>query len=141
MFYEIDTKWEDNKLGLLIKDEEKKIEEEDKKIKKKKKTKKIKNVDIYMMVLDEIINAKNILIEKKGKNKMNKYYYPILKTHKIIERNEEERRQRILEEKMKEMDKIRFENERRTLKEEDINIYKGEDDPKSNSEEESSEYD
>ena len=94
-----------------------------------------------MMVLDEIINAKNILIVKKGKNKMNKYYYPILKTHKIIERNEEERRQRILEEKMKEMDKIRFENERRTLKEEDINIYKGEDEPKSNSEEESSEYD
>ena len=141
MFYEIDTKWEDNKLGLLIKDEEKKIEEEDKKIKKKKKTKKIKNVDIYMMVLDEILNAKNILREKIGKNKTNKYYYPILKTHKIIERNEEERRQRILEEKMKEMDKIRFENERRTLKEEDINIYKGEDEPKSNSEEESSEYD
>jgi len=141
MFYEIDTKWEDNKLGLLIKDEEKKIEEEDKKIKKKKKTKKIKNVDIYMMVLDEILNAKNILREKIGKNKMNKYYYPILKTHKIIERNEEERRQRILEEKMKEMDKIRYENERRTLKEEDINIYKGEDEPKSNSEEESSEYD
>ena len=42
---------------------------------------------------------------------------------------------------MKEMDKIRFENERRTLKEEDINIYKEDDAPKSNSEEESSEFD
>jgi hypothetical protein len=141
LFYDIDTKWEDNKLGLLVKDEEKKIEEEDKKIKKKKKTKKYKNIDIYMMVLDEIINAKNILIEKKSKNKINKYYYPVLKTHKIIERNEEERRQRIQEEKRKEMDKIRFENERRTLKEEDINIYKEDDAPKSNSEEESSEFD
>ena len=141
LFYDIDTKWEDNKLGLLVKDEEKKIEEEDKKIKKKKKTKKYKNIDIYMMVLDEIINAKNLLIEKKSKNKINKYYYPVLKTHKIIERNEEERRQRIQEEKRKEMDKIRFENERRTLKEEDINIYKEDDAPKSNSEEESSEFD
>ena len=94
-----------------------------------------------MMVLDEITNAKNLLIEKKSKNKINKYYYPVLKTHKIIERNEEERRQRIQEEKRKEMDKIRFENERRTLKEEDINIYKEDDAPKSNSEEESSEFD
>ena len=141
MFYDIDTKWEDNKMGLLIKEEEKKIEEDDKKNKKKKRTKKYKNIDIYMLVIDDIIEAKNILIEKKRKNKTNKYYYPILKTHKIIERNEEERRQKIIEEKKKEMDKIRYENERKALNEEDINIYKGEDEHQSNSEEESSEDD
>mgnify|MGYP006873036226 CR=1 FL=1 len=94
-----------------------------------------------MIVLDEIINAKNILFQKKSKNKVNIYYYPILKTHKIIERNEEERKQKLIEEKRKAMDKLRYEKERRTLKEEDINIYKEEDAPKSNTEEESSEYD
>ena len=141
MFYNIDTKWEDNKMGLLVKEEEKKVEEDDKKNKKKKKAKKSKNIDIYMIVIDEIANAKNILIEKKGRNKKNKYYYPILKTHKIIERNEEERRQKIIEEKKKEMDIIRYENERKTLKEEDINIYKEDDGPKSNSDDESSEDD
>ena len=142
MFYEIDTKWEDNKIGLLTKEEEKKIEEDEKRNKKKKKTtRKIKNIDIYMIVLDEIINAKNILFQKKSKNKVNIYYYPILKTHKIIERNEEERKQKLIEEKRKAMDKLRYEKERRTLKEEEINIYKEEDAPKSNTEEESSEYD
>ena len=142
MFYEIDTKWEDNKIGLLTKEEEKKIEEDEKRNKKKKKTtRKIKNIDIYMIVLDEIINAKNILFQKKSKNKVNIYYYPILKTHKIIERNEEERKQKLIEEKRKAMDKLRYEKERRTLKEEDININKEEDAPKSNTEEESSEYD
>ena len=142
IFYNIDTKFEDNKLGSLKKEEEKKIEEDDKRNKKKKKTKKNLNIDIYMIVLDEIINAKNILLEKKKKSRGNKYCYPVLKSHKIIERMEEEKRQKILEEKNREMDRLRYEKERRIFKEEDINIYKDEESaPKSNSEYESSEYD
>ena len=141
VFYDIDTKWEDIKMGLLIKDDEKKAEEDDKKMKKKKKTKRNKNIDIYMIVLDEIIKAKNILKEKIGKNKKNKYYYPILKTHLIIEKNEEEVKRRITEERNREMDIKRYEHERKMFKEEDINIYKDEDEPRSVSEEESSEYD
>ena len=142
IFYSIDTKFEDNKLGSLKKEEEKKIEEDDKRNKKKKKTKKNLNIDIYMIVLDEIINAKNILLEKKKKSRGNKYYYPVLKSHKIIERMEEEKRQKILEEKNREMDRLRYEKARRIFKEEDINIYKDEESaPKSNSEYESSEYD
>ena len=144
-FYEIDTKWEDNKDGLLAKEEGKKIEEDDKRNKKRKKTKKSKNVevDIYMYVLDEINNAINVLKERKNMNKINNYFYPILKAHKIIERNKEEIRQKILEEKKKEEDKLRYEKERATFKEEDINIYKEEDDyaPRSNTESEESEYD
>ena len=141
VFYDIDTKWEDIKMGLLIKDDEKKAEEDDKKMKKKKKTKRNKNIDIYMIVLDEIIKAKNILKEKIGKNKKNKYYYPILKNHLIIEKNEEEVKRRINEERNRELDIKRYEHERKIFKEEDINIYKDEDEPRSVSEEESSEYD
>ena len=141
VFYDIDTKWEDFKMGLIINNDEKKTEDEDKKVKKKKKTKRIKNIDIYMIVLEEIIKAKNIAKEKIVKNKKNKYNYPILNTHLIIEKNEEEERRRITAERNREMDRKRFENERKNFKEEDINIYKGEDEHKSISEEESSEYD
>ena len=141
VFYDIDTKWEDSKGGFLTKDNEKKMEEDDKKNKKKKKTKKYKNIDIYMLILDEVINAIKIFKEKKMKKKVNKYFYPVLKTHKIIEKNEEEKRRKIIEEKRKEMDKIRFEKERNAFKEEDINIYKGEDEQKYNSETESEELD
>ena len=94
-----------------------------------------------MLILDEVINAIKIFKEKKMKKKVNKYFYPVLKTHKIIEKNEEEKRRKIIEEKRKEMDKIRFEKERNAFKEEDINIYKGEDEQKYNSETESEELD
>ena len=116
-----------------------------KKIKKEKKTKKSKNIeiDIYMYVLDEINIAIDVLKEKKNKNKINNYCYPILKSHMIIERNKEEIRQKLLEEKKKEEDKLRYQKERATFKEEDINIYKEEEDyaPKSNTESEESEFD
>ena len=140
LFYDIDTKVEDIKSGLVYK-EEKKTDEEEKRSKKKKKTKTIKKTDIYMLIIDEINKAKNIWIEKKEKKKFNKYFYPVLKSHKIIERNEEEKRLKIIEEQKKIEDKLRYELERKTLKEEDINIYKGDDEQKSNSDSEFSEYD
>ena len=71
------------------KEEEKKREEERKLNKKKKKKHKNNNIDIYMIVLDEIIKAKNKTIEKKDKKKgINKYYYPKLKNHFTTEKKQ-----------------------------------------------------
>ena len=138
-FYEIETEYEDNKGVVLTKEEEKKREEEEKKLNKKKKKKhKNKNIDIYMLVIDEVIKAKNVLKEKSDKyNRINKYYYPILKTHKIIERNKEEERQRKFEEEKRENEIKRYENEREKFKEEDINIYKVEEKNENNSDSDS----
>ena len=60
------------------------IQKELESLKKKHKTKKYKNIDIYMLILDEVINAIKIFKEKKMKKKVNKYFYPVLKTHIII---------------------------------------------------------
>ena len=137
-FYDIDTDYEDYKGIVLTKEEEKKREEERKLTKKKKKKHRNKNIDVYMIVIDEIIRAKNFLKEKKDKyNKINKYYYPILKTHKIIERNKKEEELRRIEEEKREKEIKRYENERKKYKEEDINIYKGEDKNENNSDSDS----
>ena len=138
-YYEIDTEFEDNKGNIMNKNEEKKKEEkrkdekkrdeEKKKIKKQKKKQKNINEkrDIYMIVIDEIIKTKDKLLDKKKKYKaINRYYYPKLKTHETIERLREEEKQRLLEEKKRELEIQRYENERKILNEEDINIYKGE---------------
>ena len=135
-FYEIDTEYEDSKGVVLTKEEEKKREEEKKLNKKKKKKHRNKNEDIYMIVIDEIIKAKNKMIEKKDKYKgVNKYYYPVLKTHKQIEKNKEEEKQRQLEKEKRELEIKRYENERKVLEEEDVNIYKGEEEKNENNSE------
>ena len=75
------------------------------------------------------------MIEKKDKYKgVNKYYYPILKTHKLIEKNNEEEKQRQLEIKKRELEIKRYEHERKVFEEEDVNIYKGEEKNENNSE-------
>ena len=126
-FFEIDTEYEDNKGIIMSKEEERKRDEDRKLTKRKKKKNKNKNEDIYMIVIDEIIKANNKLKEKKDKNKgINKYYYPILKTHIIIEKIKEEEEQKKLEEEKREKEIKRYEYEREIFKEEDINIYKGE---------------
>ena len=138
IFYNIETKYEDSKGGFSVKEEPKKNEDE--KIKKKKKTRKIyKNIDIYMLIIDEINTAIKILKEKKIKNKLDVYYYPVLKTHKIIENYENEKRRKEMEEKRRQMDKLRYENERKLLEDEDVNIYKGDESHRYNSDYESSE--
>ena len=135
-FFDIDTEYEDNKGIVLTKEEEKKREEEKKLNKKKKKKHKNTNIDIYMIVIDEIINAKNKMKEKNEKIKgINKYYYPKLKTHIIIERNKEEEKQRQLEREKREQEIKRYENERKIFKEEDVNIYKGEEEKNENNSE------
>ena len=89
-----------------------------------------------MIVFDEIINAKNKMKEKNEKIKgINKYYYPKLKTHLIIERNKEEEKQRQLEREKREQEIRRYENERKIFEEEDVNIYKGEEEKNENNSE------
>jgi hypothetical protein len=138
-YYEIDTEYEDNKGIVLTKEEEKKREEERKKDKKKKKKHKNEKIDIYMIVIEEIIKAKDKIIEKKKKKTtgVDKYYFPYLKTHKTIERLREEEKQRIIKEEKRKKEIQRYENERKIFKEEDINIYKGERVEENNTETES----
>ena len=138
-YYEIDTEYEDNKGIVLTKEEEKKREEERKKDKKKKKKHKNEKIDIYMIVIEEIIKAKDKIIDKKKKKTtgVDKYYFPYLKTHKTIERLREEEKQRIIKEEKRKKEIQRYENERKIFKEEDINIYKGERVEENNTETES----
>ena len=77
-----------------------------------------------MIIIKDIIEAKNLVIQKPRVDPVNKYVYPKLNTHNIIERLHEEERIRKLEEERKAKDKIRYEKEREAFKNEDINIYK-----------------
>ena len=132
-YYKIDTEYEDKKGIVLNKDEEKKRDDERKKTKRTKKKPKFINQDIYMNVNDEIINAKNKL-NKISKNKgVNKYFYPKLKTHKMIDKIREEQEERQKEHEKREQEIKRYENERKAFKEEDINIYQGENNKEDNS--------
>ena len=138
IFYNIETKYEDSKGGFAVKEEPKKNEDE--KIKKKKKTRKVyKNFDIYMLILDEINTGIKILKEKKIRDKIDIYSYPVLKTHRIIENYENEKRRKEMEEKRRQMDILRYNNERKLLDEEDVNMYKDDESNRYNSDYESSE--
>ena len=77
-----------------------------------------------MLILNEIVDAKNLVLQKPRKDPINKYSYPKINTHIIIERLKEEERLRQLEEERKAKDKIRYEKEREAFKAEDINTYK-----------------
>jgi hypothetical protein len=126
IYYKIDTEEEDNK-GRNVKEEDNVGTEENDRDKKKKKTRKKKkseDVDLYMIIIKDIIEAKDLVIQKPRVDPVNKYTYPKLNTHNIIERLTEEARQRKLEEERRAKDKIRYEKEREAFKNEDINIYK-----------------
>ena len=126
IYYKIDTEEEDNK-GRGIKEEENVETNENDRDKKKKKTRKKKkseDVDLYMIIIKDIIEAKNLVIQNPRIDPVNKYKYPKLNTHNIIERLHEEERLRKLEEERRAKDKIRYEKEREAFKNEDINIYK-----------------
>jgi len=76
-----------------------------------------------MIIIKEIIEAKDLLISKPRNDPVNNYTYPKLNTHKIIERIKEEERIRKLEEERREKDRIRYLKEREAFKAEDINTY------------------
>ena len=102
---------------------------------------KIKSDDHYIKVIKEIYKAKEIFMKKnEGQvGGINKFFYPNLKTHIIIENLREQERLRKLEEERIEQDKKRYNFERKALKDEDINIYK-EDNEENAESEENSEY-
>ena len=127
VFFKIDTEEEDNK-GRNVNEENKGHNNKNEKDKKKKKTKRKKKaeeeVDIYMIIIKDIIEAKNALMQTPRLDLVNNYSYPKLTTHSTIERLKEEERLRKLEEERRAKDKIRYEKEREVFKAEDINIYK-----------------
>ena len=83
-----------------------------------------KSEDYYLKVINEIIIAKDKFIKNNKYQGNNKYFYPILKTHSIIESLKEEERLKKIEEERKAKDRARYNIERNCLKEEDINVYK-----------------
>ena len=78
--------------------------------------------EIYDIIIKSIVNEKNQLLQKTKYT--NKIYYPINKTHRIIERLMEEEKQRKLDEERRLIEKQRYEKERKMFKDEDMNIYK-----------------
>ena len=94
-----------------------------------------------MIVINEIIKTKDDLIKNSKYTGVNNYVYPILKSHTTIARLKEEAKQRKIEEERKAKEKIRFARERKTLQEEDVNVYKEEEqDENSGSESLSGDY-
>jgi hypothetical protein len=89
---------------------------------------KIKSDDYYLKVINEIYKAKETFIKKRGceNGSIDKFFYPNLKTHTIIENLREQERLRKLEEERIQRDIMRYNLERNALKDEDINIYKEE---------------
>ena len=100
---------------------------------------KLKSEDYYLQVINEIYKAKETFIKKNQSENgnINKFFYPILKTHTIIENLREQERLRKLEEERIEQDRIRYNLERKAFKDEDINIYKEENEENAESEENS----
>ena len=97
---------------------------------------KIKSEDYYLKVINEIIETKNEFIKNNKEYKdINNYFYPNLKSHLIIENLKEQERLKKLEEERKEQDKKRYNIERDALKEEDINVFKEDNEDKFESEE------
>ena len=98
---------------------------------------KIKSEDYYLKVINEIIKTKNEIVQKNNKEYegINKYFYPNLKSHSIIENLREQERQKKLEEERKEQEQKRYNIERTALKEEDINVFKEENEENFESEE------
>ena len=96
--------------------------------------------DFYLKVINEVEKTKNEIIEKPKYEGINKYSYPTLKNHTTIARLMEEERLRKIEEERKEIDRKRYTKERMVFKEEDINIYKEEEEEEKTSEEISDYY-
>jgi hypothetical protein len=95
-----------------------------------------KSEDYYLKVINEIIKTKDEFIKEDNKYEgINKLFYPKLKTHTTIENLREQERLKKIAEERKAKDRVRYMFERNSLKDEDINIYKEENEEKNESEE------
>ena len=143
-FYSINTEEEDSKIKVIShKIEIENTERSPNKIRKKTKRTKTGNIiteDIYMMVFNEIIKAKSILEKTREMPGINKYNFPTLKSHLMIEKNIEKEKQKKIEKELKEKERKRYENERNIIKSEDVNVYNEEEDEENENEMEGSDY-
>ena len=99
-----------------------------------KDAKESKELDNYKIIINYIKIEKDKLKEQDKYRGINKYNYPLLKTHQMIYKQIEDEKRRKLEEERKERERIRFTNERKLIQDEDINVFI-EDEEKENSSE------
>ena len=112
-----------------IKIDNKKNEQDD-----KGKEKENKDINNYKIVINYIIQEKDKLLMVNKYTGVNDYTYPVLKTHQTIAKIIENEKQRKIEEERKEKERQRYTNERNLLKEEDLNVYKEEEEQENTSE-------
>ena len=84
----------------------------------------LKEIDNYKIVINYIIQEKDKLKMKNKYIGQNYYNYPLLKTHMTIIKLIEDEKKKKIEEERKEKEKQRYTIERNLLKEEDLNVYK-----------------
>ena len=107
--------------------------EEGKENEEKKEIKEVKEIDNYKIIINYFINEKDKLMKINKYTGINKYNYPVLKTHQLIAKHIEDERKRKIEEERKEKEKQRYSLERKILKEEDQNVYIEEDERENDS--------
>ena len=116
----------------LIKEDKEKEKEKEKEVKENIDNK--DNNNNYKIVINYIIQEKEKLMEKDKYVGVNNYVYPVLKTHQTITKLIENEKKRKIEEERREKERQRFTFERNLLKEEDLNVYREEEEQENSSE-------
>ena len=116
----------------LIKEDKEKEKEKEKEVKETIDNK--DNNNNYKIVINYIIQEKEKLMEKDKYVGVNNYVYPVLKTHQTITKLIENEKKRKIEEERREKERQRFTFERNLLKEEDLNVYREEEEQENSSE-------
>ena len=113
---------------------ENKEEKDAKESKESKECKENKEIDNYKIVINYIIQEKDKLISGDKYTGVDHYTYPVLKAHQTITKLKENEEKRKVEEEMRDKEKQRYTKERDLLKEEDLNVYKEEEEQENTSE-------
>ena len=85
--------------------------------------KEAKEIDNYKIIIALIIKEKDNLVNRDKYSEVNKYNYPILKTHQMIKKQIEDEIKRKIEEERREKERQRYTHERNLFKEEDVNVF------------------
>jgi hypothetical protein len=96
--------------------------------------------DYYQEVMDIFYEISDKLLEKIRNDGMNKFFYPKLKTHILIEKIMEEEELKRLEEERRLKEIERYEMERKNLKNEDVNAYQEEEEKNESASDSYSDY-
>ena len=98
----------------------------DKEEKENKENNLLKEIDNYKIVINYIIKEKDKLITGDKYTGINNYNYPLLKTHQTINKLKEDEENKKMEEEKRQKEIKRYMLERNLLKEEDLNVFKEE---------------